>query len=320
MELSVSVGEALDKYSILQLKSEYITHPAKREQVLNEQRSIAGKVTPFLAQHTVLLLYKLLLKVNRQIWHMIEKQRTQRDSAELCATIMDRNDARYRVKQKIDRACNSAIKEQKSHHPCRIVFPPLPSVNEYLGLWAALLHCILEYDEVVLSVTDARHRALVERCFPALSEIVSLEETTEGIMLDGDVVTILNQVYGKLLHLSFPECWKEFVSHVHSTSAAEPAVPTSPYAIVHDPFGLVPPPPALVHVKVEFDDTQAIEMATEVHVWANSSFILYCLGLDLSLARRKCLYTHSPPTPTEVFFRQTVLFVDPQWEIILVSS
>lgn len=115
--IPVSVGEALDKLSILYLKKEFITEPNK----LVEIRREIDAIYPLIQSYVILYekLFKLLLDINRDIWIMSEDIRKIDKKSpvygEKLVTIMEKNDQRYQVKAQINSQSNSTLKEQKSY-------------------------------------------------------------------------------------------------------------------------------------------------------------------------------------------------------------
>jgi hypothetical protein len=109
LHLPVSVGEALDKLSILQIKQKYIQNPDKLVEIQKEIHAI----TPMVEQYVVQCRkqYELLLQVNERIWNLIDVARSNGTTDPI---VMRENDARFRVKKKINILCNSTLHEQKN--------------------------------------------------------------------------------------------------------------------------------------------------------------------------------------------------------------
>jgi hypothetical protein len=112
--IPISVGELLDKISILEIKSlftdsEYVT---KELEELNLIKS-------FLTQYT--LEYEIQLKkVNETLWKIEDKLREKEklqefdeEFIELARSVYKTNDERARIKKEINELCNSEYKEIK---------------------------------------------------------------------------------------------------------------------------------------------------------------------------------------------------------------
>lgn len=115
ISLPVSVGEALDKYSILVLKSKYIKDVEKILEINREIEKLDLKLKNLL--ETYKYQYNCLLKINEEIWLDQDKFRIEKDTEkyELCKKIIVDNDRRFRVKNKLNILTCSDIKEQKSY-------------------------------------------------------------------------------------------------------------------------------------------------------------------------------------------------------------
>jgi hypothetical protein len=111
--LPVSLGEALDKLTILEIKLEKIKDDRIKD-VKKEYDLLYAKLQPFMTKN--LFFYDLLKFINEDIWVKQDIIRSNLDSSaepELCKSILDENDRRFRVKRKINQ--NSVLKEQKGY-------------------------------------------------------------------------------------------------------------------------------------------------------------------------------------------------------------
>jgi GDP-mannose 4,6-dehydratase len=163
--LTVSVGEGLDKLSILHIKKQNITDAFKLKMVQNEIDAIEPALAPFLQIPQVSKQYQNLVYVNQRIWHMVDKSR------ELQGTdieVMAENDARFRVKNKINMLLNSSIKEQKNVEATQYVVTvatskeladEIPAIHK-----AAIYHdtVIVYADEAILAETNDAFRECVD--------------------------------------------------------------------------------------------------------------------------------------------------------------
>lgn len=116
MLVEVSTGEALDKYSILEIKHQRITNEYKRNAVqaeidkLSEVRNSIDRY-PF--------LYSVLLETNRTIWDLTDTMKglhhTDSRYASVSHQIFDENQKRFRIKNMLNYFTSSDLKEQKSY-------------------------------------------------------------------------------------------------------------------------------------------------------------------------------------------------------------
>lgn len=114
--LPVSLGEAIDKLTILDIKRENIKD-GRRKDVELEYNLLLERLGPHVEQHGA--LYISMKKVNRLIWDYMDLLRDGNidDQAylALCRKTVDYNDIRFRIKNKINYAAQSALKEQKGY-------------------------------------------------------------------------------------------------------------------------------------------------------------------------------------------------------------
>ena len=107
--LPVSVGEAVDKLSVLRIKRRRLADPAKLAHVQAEICAIEPLVEPHAAACRPLCV--LLEAVNTLLWDLVDRERAEGVPPQ---ALMRENDARFRLKKKINRATGSAFCEQKS--------------------------------------------------------------------------------------------------------------------------------------------------------------------------------------------------------------
>ena len=121
MKIEVSIGEVVDKITILQIKKEKISDKLKLEHVEKELTILEST----LKNSKVLVPEKLIQKlkdVNLKLWDAEDVIR-DRENKDLfdeefikCARLDAKlNDERFLVKNEINNVCQSNIKEQKSY-------------------------------------------------------------------------------------------------------------------------------------------------------------------------------------------------------------
>jgi hypothetical protein len=120
----ISVGELYDKISILEIKSERLTDPAKLGNVNYEMRLLndIAKESEYAEQEKIKGLFLKLKEVNTNIW---EAEDTIRDCErrgafgegflDTARSIYRLNDARAAVKREISVLTSSAVIEEKSY-------------------------------------------------------------------------------------------------------------------------------------------------------------------------------------------------------------
>jgi hypothetical protein len=118
----ISLGELLDKITILELKAEYIQDPQKQINIqyeLNELNQILANLlikTPLNSER------EALKEVNRTLWHIenfkrgCEKTgRFDREFTQASREVYLKNDLRAEIKRQINNKTGSAIVEEKSY-------------------------------------------------------------------------------------------------------------------------------------------------------------------------------------------------------------
>jgi len=122
INIPVSVGELVDKITILKIK---LTQIKDKEKLINVQKE--HDTLTFLDQYVtiqkdVLEHQQQLMKVNLAIWFLEEDirhyekiQHFTGDFIEVARNIYKTNDERSRIKKKINILCNSELVEEKSH-------------------------------------------------------------------------------------------------------------------------------------------------------------------------------------------------------------
>jgi hypothetical protein len=122
MFVEVSVGELLDKVSILELKLERISNPDKQSEIRRELAALSGATA---LKETFALWYHVLCRINKHIWDLTDtlKARTAVDQeyAVNAHQIMDFNQRRFRVKNILNLSDTTSLKEQKGYPQTSVV-------------------------------------------------------------------------------------------------------------------------------------------------------------------------------------------------------
>ena len=125
VEAPLSVGELIDKITILEIKTERLADPRKVRnaayelKLLEERRGAAG-----LEGDGLFLLRAALKEVNEKLW-TVEDDIRERERAKdfgpgfiaLARDVYRLNDERFVLKQKINALAGSAVVEEKSYRP-----------------------------------------------------------------------------------------------------------------------------------------------------------------------------------------------------------
>lgn len=123
ISVEIGVGEFLDKFSILDIKSEMIKDPEKLNNVLKERNSLWDTFKSIVSKHAKLVtLYNELLVVNKRLWEvedvLREHEREKKfdvDFIEFARLVYKYNDLRADLKKSINLLVGSTIIEEKSY-------------------------------------------------------------------------------------------------------------------------------------------------------------------------------------------------------------
>ena len=155
MLIESSIGEVIDKLTILDIKCERIqdsrVEDCKKERDILLQ-SLQDK------WDDVLQFYRKMLKyINIQIWDDQEICRVEKDDIKygiLAKKIIQDNDARFRVKRKINEYCTSSLREQKSYTKQSCILLTHLGLGDQINMIGAVRYFSCYYDEVLLPVVD----------------------------------------------------------------------------------------------------------------------------------------------------------------------
>ena len=122
LSVPVSVGELIDKLSILQVKKIKVTNPNKLLFINKEYDLLYEMSSEFLQIKDILQIYDDLINTNLKLWEVEDELRVIESTknfdetfTELARSVYYTNDERFRLKDKINSLTNSEIKEQKDY-------------------------------------------------------------------------------------------------------------------------------------------------------------------------------------------------------------
>jgi len=120
--IPVSVGELIDKLSILHVKKNKIVNEDKLSFINNEFELIYNMSSIYFDDKEILNLYRQLIDVNLKLWEVEDELRTIETTKnfdshfiELARKVYYINDDRFLVKNKINELTNSEVREQKDY-------------------------------------------------------------------------------------------------------------------------------------------------------------------------------------------------------------
>lgn len=151
INLPISVGEAIDKLTILDIKLEKITDSRKND-VKKEYDMLYVHLEPIIIKHND--LYQTMKRVNLIIWDQMDILRDGNvDEAiylKICKECIEYNDIRFRVKNKINYVSNSSLKEQKSYKINRILIEINNEIQNISDFFKPIKYYSFIYDEIVI--------------------------------------------------------------------------------------------------------------------------------------------------------------------------
>jgi hypothetical protein len=122
INIPVSVGELIDKITILKIKRYQIKDADKLVNIHKEHDALTSLDEYVTIQKDVLEHQQQLMEVNLRLWFLEEDirhyEKTQQftgDFIEVARKIYKTNDERSRIKKEINVLCNSELVEEKSH-------------------------------------------------------------------------------------------------------------------------------------------------------------------------------------------------------------
>ncbi len=147
--LPVSLGEALDKLTILDIKLAKIAD-ARRADVQVEYDVLMSSLKVYV--ETYPYHYRILREINQKLWDIQDefhgKDVTPEQGASCAREILLENDRRFRVKLKINQLANSALKEQKGYAPKKALLYSHLGLGDMFWMNGAVRYLATAYDEV----------------------------------------------------------------------------------------------------------------------------------------------------------------------------
>lgn len=118
----ISVGELIDKLSILRVKQNMISDQIKLEFVNKEFELLYNFSSTYLDNEKIYNLYNQLVDINTILWKIEDELRVKEktksfdnDFIDLARNVYINNDIRFLLKNKINELTNSEIREQKDY-------------------------------------------------------------------------------------------------------------------------------------------------------------------------------------------------------------
>jgi len=155
--LPVSYGEAIDKLTILDIKMNKINDSRKID-VEIEYNKINYELKNI--TNSICFYYDVLKIVNLLIWEDQDNFRyisNENEKNALCKNIIENNDARFRIKYKINFILNSFLKEQKGYN-LKIAYINYNNINKtFKELNALIKYLAIFNDNVIVNCLNSNY-------------------------------------------------------------------------------------------------------------------------------------------------------------------
>jgi len=122
VNVPVSIGELIDKLSILQVKKIKVSNPDKLVFINKEYELLYNMSSEFLERKDISQIYDDLVNTNLKLWEVEDELRVIESTKnfndvfiELARQVYYTNDERFRLKDKINNLTNSEVREQKDY-------------------------------------------------------------------------------------------------------------------------------------------------------------------------------------------------------------
>jgi len=122
IQAPVSVGELIDKLSILHVKQTKITNEEKLEYINKEFKLLYNVSSIYLEQPEIESLYHQLFDINTKLWDIEDRLRIleteekfEEEFIDFARKVYFTNDERFRLKNKINKFSDSEIREIKEY-------------------------------------------------------------------------------------------------------------------------------------------------------------------------------------------------------------
>ena len=154
--LPVSLGEALDKLTILDIKCSKIMDEERRSAAMKEYTVLLNSLEEYVTKYA--WHYKVLREINLSIWDQQDKfhgqegrvKPTEVELGRICSVILDDNDRRFRVKAKINHIAASSLREVKGYAKKKAFVYGHLGLGDMFWLNGAVRYLSTCYDETLV--------------------------------------------------------------------------------------------------------------------------------------------------------------------------
>jgi hypothetical protein len=199
MKVEVSIGEAVDKLSILNIKLKNIEDPIKINEIKKEIESL-NECGVYISKYP--MYYNMMIYVNEQIWNKtdlikiigIKPDAVNREYAAIAHSIFELNQQRFRIKNFFNILCNSNIKEQKSYAStrCHITIKNEDILYDKL---AYINYLTIQYDVVTFNFNECNEGEIIKNAIKRIFYAPNIVINSENLLLpNGEPVPITHEI------------------------------------------------------------------------------------------------------------------------------
>jgi hypothetical protein len=154
VNLPTSIGEAVDKLNILDIKSRKISDEKRLQYVKSEYKVVHDLLEPYLS--SIKFYYIILNRVNEHLWELQDDLRLNAipSSNDICKLVLDENDRRCRIKNKINSKIGSSLREQKGYPLKRAFVISHMGLGDMICMIGIVRYLSTIYDEVEVAVKE----------------------------------------------------------------------------------------------------------------------------------------------------------------------
>ena len=206
LTLPVSIGEGLDKLSILEIKIDNITDKRK-ENVVKEYNLLYDKMKVYFLYTSIQKYYNMLKKTNFYIWKLMDILRdnieiTDSKFLEVSRETIIGNDVRFRIKSKINNVINSYIKEEKGYKINRLLIDLSDTIFDLEILINPLYYFLINYDEIYIVTKNTEYikkinlefnsQIIIVDDYPNKLNFIKIFKLTNDIILNNEKNKLLD--------------------------------------------------------------------------------------------------------------------------------
>jgi len=164
--INTSIGDVVDKLTILELKKKYILNKEKLLHIIKEFNNLIENLTIFNLDNVKNdLYYNILLYINEEIWMLTDKIKSFDDinNKEYSLTannIFILNQKRFRLKTFFNTIYNSSLNEQKSYNETTCLIH-IENVSEFLNKIPEINYLSIEYDTISFIFKEEKENDII---------------------------------------------------------------------------------------------------------------------------------------------------------------